>query len=144
MRGYLTDNDVRLPAIEQAMDDRLPEEKDPNSKSYIPKSRYSPISYFISESEKNREEYNDVHFPLSETYMEYFKEKQKEFGLNMDEKFIKHIGFLYRRDLLCIYQNDVEQNMESSAHFEVYPFFNLEHSKYQLELHEIQATPRSR
>ena len=52
-----------------AVDDRTPEERDPNNPLYIPKSRYSSISYYISNDPMNRPEYNDIKFRKNEHIM---------------------------------------------------------------------------
>lgn len=102
------------------MDDRTADEKNPNSIKYIPKSRYSPISFFISNSQKFRPEYNDLDFPVNKEMIDYVKELQGKYDLDLDPQMLNHIGFLYMRDLMCIYHNDIEQNLAKTAHFEVY------------------------
>lgn len=54
-----------------AVDDRTDQERDPGNKKYIPKSKYSSISTYISNHPMNKEEYNDVKFPRNEEIMNF-------------------------------------------------------------------------
>jgi len=47
----LSDYDLRWTVIEQSVDCRTKEERDPESEEYIPKSRYSSINHFLSDHE---------------------------------------------------------------------------------------------
>lgn len=91
-----------------------------------------------------RPEYNDLQFPVNKDYMAYAsKIAQEKYGMEIDEQLLNHIGFLYMRDLLCIYEDSTEQNMKYTHHFEVIPSLKIEYSKHKLELYEIQATSRT-
>lgn len=51
--------------------------------------------------------------------MEYGKKESEKKGIKFDEKYWKHIGFLFMRDALVIFKDDIKQkNDQSSAHFE--------------------------
>lgn len=50
-KGKLSDYDLRWTVIEQCVDCRTEDERDPSSKSYIPKSRYSAMNHYISNHE---------------------------------------------------------------------------------------------
>jgi glutamate--cysteine ligase catalytic subunit len=50
-KGKLSDYDMRWTVIEQSVDCRTKEERDPNSELYIPKSRYSAMNHYLSEHE---------------------------------------------------------------------------------------------
>lgn len=52
-RGKLAAVDTRWDVIAASVDCRTPEERDPTSSKYIPKSRYDSISYFISDESRN-------------------------------------------------------------------------------------------
>ncbi len=69
-RGYLADQDARWSVIAASVDDRTEEERGlkplKEDKFVIPKSRYDSVSSYISASEKNKEEYNDVPLPMDE------------------------------------------------------------------------------
>ena len=47
-KGKLSDYDMRWTVIEQSVDCRDKEERDPEHPKYIPKSRYSSINHYIS------------------------------------------------------------------------------------------------
>jgi glutamate--cysteine ligase catalytic subunit len=50
-KGKLSDNDMRWTVIEQAVDCRNKDERDPKHEDYTPKSRYSAINHFLSDHE---------------------------------------------------------------------------------------------
>ena len=58
-----------------SVDCRNPDERNSQNPNYIPKSRYSGISYFISNDPKNLPEYNDTQFPVNQEIMDYANEK---------------------------------------------------------------------
>ena len=78
-RGKVSDLDTRIPVIEQSVDDRTDEER-----SAIPKSRYSSVNYYISNSKFFKEEYNDINSRLNTEVMDYLKEKAEEKDVDMD------------------------------------------------------------
>jgi glutamate--cysteine ligase catalytic subunit len=51
LKGMLSDHDLRWEVIEQSVDCRTKEERDPASNKYIAKSRYSTVSRYISNHE---------------------------------------------------------------------------------------------
>ena len=60
-KGKLSDYDLRWTVIEQAVDCRSKEERDPTNKDkYIPKSRYSAINHYISNHEYVQDSHNDA------------------------------------------------------------------------------------
>ncbi len=59
-KGKLSDNDMRWTVISQSVDDRNKEERDPNSDSYVPKSRYSTVNHYISNHEYVKDKHNDT------------------------------------------------------------------------------------
>jgi Glutamate-cysteine ligase len=51
--------------------------------------------------------------------MQFAEEKSKEMNINLDKNLLKHLGFLFKRDALVMFENKIEQNdKESTAHFE--------------------------
>jgi len=50
-----------------------------------------------------KEEYNDVQFSLDKEMMKFAEEKAKELGIDVDERLIKHLGFLFLQDPLIIF-----------------------------------------
>lgn len=73
-RGLLADIDVRWTVISQSVDDRTPEERNPKSKAYIPKSRYDSISTFISPEPSLLPKYNDLNIPIDEYTLNTLKD----------------------------------------------------------------------
>lgn len=61
-KGKLADIDTRWQVIEQSVDCRTEDERNPKSENYIYKSRYSSISYYISDDKRNLDIYNDSAF----------------------------------------------------------------------------------
>merc|ERR1711884_549490 len=62
IKGQISDHDFRWEVIEQSVDDRMDTELDPNSESYMPKSRYSSVSRYISDHEYVKDFHNDLYF----------------------------------------------------------------------------------
>jgi len=50
-KGKLSDNDLRWTVIEQSVDCRNADERNPESDKYIPKSRYSTMNHYLSDHE---------------------------------------------------------------------------------------------
>lgn len=63
-KGFLADWDTKWDCLEMSVDCRKATERDPSSNDYIPKSRYSGASYFISKDPMNLPQYNDTAFPV--------------------------------------------------------------------------------
>ena len=59
LKGKLSDHDLRWEVIEQSVDCRTPQERDPKSPCYIAKSRYSTVSRYISNHEYVQDFHND-------------------------------------------------------------------------------------
>jgi hypothetical protein len=59
-KGKLSSNDFRFKILEQSVDCRTDEERDPKSKNFLYKSRYSPVSHYISDHEFVLDEFNDT------------------------------------------------------------------------------------
>ncbi|KAL4462626.1 hypothetical protein ABPG74_000456 [Tetrahymena malaccensis] len=118
-RGKLAAIDTRWDVIAASVDCRNPEERDPTSSKYIPKSRYDSISFYISDEKRNLPQYNDLKFPLNEEIMKFAREKSQEMGLELDENYIRHLGFLYIRDPLVLFEKKLNvDNEKETLHFE--------------------------
>ncbi|KAL4505198.1 hypothetical protein ABPG72_016265 [Tetrahymena utriculariae] len=118
-RGKLAAIDTRWDVIAASVDCRSPEERNPSSSKYIPKSRYDSISFYISDEKRNLPQYNDLKFPLNEEIMNFAREKSKEMGLELDENYIRHLGFLYIRDPLVLFEKKLNvDNEKETLHFE--------------------------
>jgi hypothetical protein len=58
----VSDLDMRWIVLEEILDERTAEERDPEHESYIPKKRFSPISHYLSDHEFVK----DAHFDIKE------------------------------------------------------------------------------
>lgn len=59
-KGQLSDNDFRWTVVEQAVDDRTDDEKDPSKPNHIYKSRYSAMNHYISNHQYVKQEHQDT------------------------------------------------------------------------------------
>lgn len=51
--------------------------------------------------------------------MEFARVKSKEMGLELDENYIKHLGFLFIRDPLVLFEKKINvDNTKETLHFE--------------------------
>jgi glutamate--cysteine ligase catalytic subunit len=70
-KGKLAEWDSKWDCLSMSVDDRTKVELNKDSPFYIPKSKYSSISSYISNSPMNLPEYNDIYFPKNEEIMEF-------------------------------------------------------------------------
>lgn len=98
VKGQISDHDFRFEIIEQAVDCRTTEEKDPNSENYISKSRYSTVSLYISNHEYVKDFHNDITF---KKICPEVKQALIEGGL--DERLANHIASLFIRSPIPVY-----------------------------------------
>jgi glutamate--cysteine ligase catalytic subunit len=117
-KGQLSDNDMRWTVIEQAVDCRNANNRNPQHEDYIPKSRYSAMNHYISDHEFVKDELMDT-LPIK--YDPEFKELLiKEGGL--DERLADHVARIFTRDPVPAYEGEfVEEyinNDEIVSHFE--------------------------
>jgi len=59
-KGQLADIDLRWTVISQSVDCRIPDERDPTSARYVPKSRYSTMNHYISKHQYIKDSYFDT------------------------------------------------------------------------------------
>lgn len=116
--GKLADIDTRWNVISGSCDDRTKGERGiealkPGEKR-IPKSRYSSIDLFISDSKMNKPEYNDTEVLVD-------KESYNDLISNdVDPILAKHIAHLFVRDPLVVYEDRIVVDDNSTTeHFEV-------------------------
>jgi glutamate--cysteine ligase catalytic subunit len=102
-KGRLLATDTRWDIISASVDDRSDSERDSKSATYIPKSRYSSISQYLSKVDWNLPEYDDIPLPLNQEVMEYARQLAVERGISLDDRMIKHLGFLTMRDFIILY-----------------------------------------
>lgn len=67
------------------MDCRNKEERDVNSDSYLPKSRFDSISYYIGNSDMFKREYNDIDFKANFHPVINFRKDSTKDGLGLDD-----------------------------------------------------------
>ena len=138
-KGYLSDRDCRWDVISASVDDRTPQERDPNSngKYHINKSRYDSISLYLSPgpmysggccsaenlSELNNEELNKHHYfkpeynDLNPPFDADIKSRLEQGGV--DSYLAHHYAHLFIRDPLVIFQELLNQDDKTSSdHFE--------------------------
>jgi glutamate--cysteine ligase catalytic subunit len=111
-RGYLADWDCRWSVIEGSVDDRTEEERGlkplDTDKFVIPKSRYSPVSYYLSS-----DAYNDVDYPVDKELYEEMREA------DIDHLLAQHMAHLFIRDPVSLFEEKLEQDLETETdHFE--------------------------
>ena len=84
-----------------------------NDRYLIPKSRYDSVDLYISNDERNKDEYHDTHVPIDESV----RERLLKHGL--DDKLASHIAHLFIRDPLVQFSETIDQDDEASMdHFE--------------------------
>ena len=54
----------------------------------IPKSRYSSVNYYISNSDKFNNKYNDVKSKLKVEMMDYLKKEAEKHKVNVDDQML--------------------------------------------------------
>jgi len=102
LKGQISDHDFRWEVIEQSTDCRTPDEKDPNSINYIPKSRYSTVSRYISNHQYVKNFHNDVNFRklCAEVRLALIRE-------GLDERLADHIAQLFIREPIPVYEPEL-------------------------------------
>lgn len=118
-RGKLSAIDTRWDVIAASVDCRTSEERDSSSEKYIPKSRYSSISLFISDEARNLPMYNDTCFPLNREIMEFAKVESGKMNIQIDDALLSHLGFLFIRDPMVLFEQKINvDNSKETLHFE--------------------------
>ena len=102
LKGQLSDHDLRWEIIEQAVDCRTESELDPDSKHYIPKSRYSTVSNYISNHQYIKDFHNDLD---SQRVDENALAMLLENGL--DQRLAFHISSLFIRAPIPVFKEDL-------------------------------------
>lgn len=113
----LIDYDNRYHIIEEATDDRKPDEL-----GVLEKTRYSPINFFLSENPKNKIYFNDKKATLNKRFLKLLKMalKSEKSKLANDKQLLIHFAYLFVRDYLIVFPERVKKdNMEDTLDFEV-------------------------
>lgn len=101
-KGKISDHDLRWEAIEQSVDCRTREERDPTSNCYIAKSRYSTVSKYISNHEYVQDFHNDlILFKCDCLYSKGYLEEN-----NIDQRLVNHIMSLFIRAPVPAYEKE--------------------------------------
>ena len=103
LKGQLSDHDFRWEVIEQAVDCRTAQEKDPKSVEHICKSRYSTVSRYISNHEYVKDFHNDCHF--RKICPEVKQALTGEGGL--DDRLATHVASLFIRSPIPVYEKEL-------------------------------------
>lgn len=117
-KGKLADIDMRWTVISQSVDCRTPDERDPSSYKFIPKSRYSTINHYISDHQYVNSKYFDVpQYQVNPEHMKFLIEKA-----DIDERLAFHIASLFVRDPIPTFdfEHDYSQPEleKETSHFE--------------------------
>lgn len=95
-------HDFRFQVIEQSVDCRKADEKNPHSECYIPKSRYSAVSHYISQHDFVSESDNDTHrMPIDPK----FKVLLQDIGI--DDRLGYHLAALFTRSPVPAYEQEL-------------------------------------
>ena len=131
-KGHLTNKDCRWSVISQAVDDRTRMERGETTESEnipdpdmvgggvkrLSKSRYSSVSRYIgkavdADEENIFEDLNDIDAEENREATEYLMTH------GVDKQLARHIGHMFVRDPLCIYQESIELDDDiDHDHFE--------------------------
>jgi glutamate--cysteine ligase catalytic subunit len=118
-KGKLADVDVRWTSLSQGVDCRTGAERDSNNPDYIPKTRWSTISCYISDRPECKEEYNDIEFPFDEEMMKFAEDKALELNVEIDKSLIRQLGFLFLQDPLIVFGDRIfVDDSKETNHFE--------------------------
>lgn len=97
-KGKLADIDLRWTVISQSVDCRRPDERDPHSQHYIPKSRYSTINHYISHHQYVKDCYMDTpQYRVDHKHYQYLIDQ------GLDSRLAFHIASLFVRDPIPTY-----------------------------------------
>lgn len=113
-KGYLSDHDCRWDIISASVDDRTKEERglEPfkENKYIIPKSRYAPISCYLSPCS---DPYNDLDPPFD---LDIYNQLMDN---GIDKYLAKHIAHLFIRDPISVFSEKIDlDDNEDTDHFE--------------------------
>lgn len=114
--GRLIDWDSRWKLIEQSTDDRKPSEV-----GRLDKGRYSPINFYISNDQRNKNKYNDKRFTLNKKFRRNLKNvlKQRNSEFYKDTRLLNHYSYLFVRECLTVFESRLqENNIEDTVDFE--------------------------
>ena len=117
-KGQLSDFDLRWTVISQSVDCRTSDERNPDSESYIHKSRYSTMNHYISDHQYVKDRYFDTpQYKVDPKHMEILSSVE-----GIDKRLAFHISSLFVRDPIPTYDYELEDDQvdqeKMTAHFE--------------------------
>jgi len=95
MSGRLLDSDCHYLIWKWFMDGRTKEELDPRNPLYLCKPRNWTAGYYMSERDICKDEYNDVKIRVDEETIAKAKKLAEELGVEIDERMLTHIGYMF-------------------------------------------------
>lgn len=102
LKGQLSNHDFRWEVIEQSVDCRTDAERDPASAEYIPKSRYSTVSRYISNHAYVQDFHNDLHFRKICPEV-----KKRLLAQGLDSRLATHISSIFMRSPIPVYEKEL-------------------------------------
>ena len=102
LKGQVSDHDFRWEVLEQSVDCRTDAERDSESVHYIPKSRYSTVSRYISNHSYVKDFHNDLNF--RKICPEVRKRLQAQ---GLDNRLADHIASLFVRTPIPVYEKEL-------------------------------------
>ena len=113
-KGKLANVDIRWSVLKESVDCRTKEERKANHRT-----RWAPISRYLSLRPECKDKFNDVHSPINKEILQYAMSKAKELKVDIDEKLLHHIGFLFVQDPLIVFPETLEtDDTTCTNHFE--------------------------
>lgn len=111
VNGKLSNQDGRWLLLEGANDERAPKEY-----GKIPKSRFSALSFYISNDIRNRHRYNDLKFVINKKFKKTLKHVFKKRGSQFykDTRLLNHFAYFFIREPLLISESDLEDDREET------------------------------
>ena len=129
INGKLTEWDGRWNLIEGILDDRSQREI-----KKIEKSRFSTISFYISNDKRNKKHYNDRKFTLNKKFRKLikrmFKHQKSEFY--KDTRLLNHYGYLFIREpLMLVKENIIKDRSDTTADFDIIQSTNWNNVRFK-------------
>lgn len=89
--------------IEQSVDCRNAEERDPEHPKYIPKSRYSSMNHYISDHQFVNHNLSDTpQIRFEQAYFDLIKQEAPD----IDDSLARHVARLFTRDPVPSYEGE--------------------------------------
>jgi len=108
----LLDIDNRFTMIEQSTDDRKVRER-----TVLDKTRYSTINFFLSDSPKLKNKYNNKKPAINKRFFKALRKllKQKGSKLANDKRLLIHFSYLFIRDYLIVFPERIQKGFDGDS-----------------------------